>query len=56
MRESLLAQDRSLRGVLKQLDVCYVDQTGMLDADPQLRSFFDLDTPQDVVMALNGVK
>lgn len=56
MRESLLTQDKSLRGVLKQLDVCYVDQTGMLDADPHLRSFFDLDTPQDVVMALNGVK
>jgi molybdenum cofactor guanylyltransferase len=54
MRESLLMQDKSLRGVLKQLDVCYVDQTGMLDADPQLRSFFDLDTPQDVVMALNS--
>jgi molybdopterin-guanine dinucleotide biosynthesis protein A len=56
MRESLLTQDKSLRGVLKQLDVCYVDQTGMLDADPHLRSFFDLDTPQDIVMALNGVK
>jgi molybdenum cofactor guanylyltransferase len=52
MRESLLTQDKSLRGVLKQLDVCYVDQTGMLDADPQLRSFFDLDTPQDVAHAL----
>jgi molybdopterin-guanine dinucleotide biosynthesis protein A len=52
MRESLLTQDKSLRGVLKQLDVCYVDQTGMLDADPHLRSFFDLDTPQDVAHAL----
>ena len=52
MRESLLTQDKSLRGVLKQLDVCYVDQTGMLDADPHLRSFFDLDTPQDVARAL----
>lgn len=52
MRENLTAQDGSLRGVLKRLDVCYVDEAEMLDADPHLRSFFDLDTPQDVVQAM----
>ena len=56
MRESLSMQDKSLRRALQMLDVCYVDQAGMLEADPQLRSFFDLDTPQDVENALRGVK
>jgi hypothetical protein len=28
----------------------------MLQADPQLRSFFDLDTPQDVAAAMNQEK
>lgn len=56
MRASLAAQQNSLRGVLKQLSVRYVDEAEMLDADPQLSSFFDLDTPQDVADALNGVK
>lgn len=56
MRASLLTQDRSLRGVLRKLDVCYVDQAGLLAADPELDSFFDLDTPQDVVTAMHGVK
>lgn len=56
MRASLLTQDRSLRGVLRKLDVCYVDQAGLLEADPRLDSFFDLDTPQDVATALHGVK
>jgi molybdopterin-guanine dinucleotide biosynthesis protein A len=56
MRASLAAQRKSMLGILKQLDVCYVDEAEMLDADPQLRSFFDLDTPQDVAVALNGVE
>jgi molybdenum cofactor guanylyltransferase len=56
MRESLTTQDKSLRGVLRMLDVCYVDQAGLQDADPQLRSFVDLDTPQDVEAALHGVR
>jgi len=56
MQENLAMQQKSLRNVLQQLDVCYVDEAEMLDADPQLRSFFDLDTPQDVAAALNGVK
>ncbi len=41
----------SLRAVLEKLDVCYVDEAEMLAADPGLRSFFDLDTPQDVARA-----
>ncbi len=42
---------RSLRTVLEQLKVCYVEEAELLAADPDLRSFFDLDTPQDVVTA-----
>ena len=53
LRASLAAQQNSLRGVLKQLDVRYVDEAEMLEADPHLRSFFDLDTPQDVAQAMN---
>jgi molybdopterin-guanine dinucleotide biosynthesis protein A len=47
---------RSLRAALEQLQVRYVDETELLKADPALRSFFDLDTPQDVATALQGVK
>lgn len=54
LRASLAARQNSLRGVLKQLDVRYVDEAGMRQADPLLRSFFDLDTPQDVAAALHG--
>jgi molybdopterin-guanine dinucleotide biosynthesis protein A len=56
LRASLAAQQKSLCGVLKQLDVRYVDEAEMLEADPQLRSFFDLDTPQDVAAAMNQEK
>ncbi|HEU0233831.1 MAG TPA: molybdenum cofactor guanylyltransferase [Gallionella sp.] len=56
LRASLAAQQKGLRSVLKQLDVRYVDETEMLAADPLLRSFFDLDTPQDFEVATNGVK
>lgn len=56
LQASLAARQNSLRGVLQQLDVRYVDEAEMLQADPQLRSFFDLDTPQDVAVAMNGVK
>lgn len=41
----------SLQAVLERLDVCYVDEAEMLAVDPGLRSFFDLDTPQDVALA-----
>lgn len=47
MRANLAAGDRSLRGVLEKLDVRYVSEAELRECDPQLRSFFDLDTPQD---------
>lgn len=53
LRTSLTAQQKDLRGVLQHLDVRYVDEAEMLEADPHLRSFFDLDTPQDVAQAMN---
>ena len=56
LRASLAAQQKGLRGILKQLDVRYVGEAEMLEADPHLRSFFDLDTPQDVEAAMNGVR
>ena len=54
MRASLALGDKSLLGALKLLDVCYVDENDLLRADPQLRSFFDLDTPQDVAIAISS--
>ncbi len=47
MRANLAAGDKSLRGVLQKLEVRYVSEAELRDADPQLRSFLDLDTPQD---------
>lgn len=41
----------SLREFLAGLEVCYVDEAEM-QADDR-RSFFDLDTPQDVALAIN---
>lgn len=57
IRALLLAGGKnSLRAILEQLQVRYVDEAELLKADPALRSFFDLDTPQDVAVAINGVK
>lgn len=53
MRAVLSLGERSLQGALKQLHVYYVDEVELLQADPKLRSFFDVDTPQDVVIAQN---
>lgn len=52
--EALLASEgkRSLRAALEQLNVCYVDESALRVADPGLRSFFDLDTPQDLAAAM----
>ncbi|MBK9161240.1 MAG: molybdenum cofactor guanylyltransferase [Nitrosomonadales bacterium] len=47
MRARLAGEDRSLRGVLRELDVRYVEEAELREWDPQLRGFFDLDTPQD---------
>lgn len=45
---------QSLRALLERLDVCYVDEAQLKEFDPQLRSFFDLDTPADVAAVSNG--
>ena len=44
--------NNSLRSVLEQLRVCYVDESELLKADPGLHSFFDLDTPDDMEKAI----
>ena len=55
LQSSLAAGNQSLIAALKTLDVRYVEADELLAFDPQLRSFFDLDTPQDVVLA-EGMK
>lgn len=45
---------RSLRAALERLNVCYVGESELLAADPGLRSFFDLDTPDDLAAARQG--
>ena len=56
--QDILKRDgkHSLRVLLEKLQVRYVSEEQMLAVDPQLRSFFDLDTPQDVAIAMNEVK
>ncbi len=51
MRANLATGDKSLRGALEKLDVRYVSEAELRECDPQLRSFFDLDTPQDLQAA-----
>ena len=55
LQSSLANGNKSLIGALKNLDVRYVNAAELVQFDPQLRSFFDLDTPQDVVIA-EGMK
>ncbi len=43
----------SMRAAFEQLQVCYVDESALLKADPGLRSFFDLDTRDDMEKAKN---
>lgn len=45
----------SLRALLDTLQARYVNESEMLEADPELASFFDLDTPQDVAQAMSRV-
>jgi molybdopterin-guanine dinucleotide biosynthesis protein A len=45
----------SFRALLDRIRVCYVSEEQMQAVDPRLRSFFDLDTPQDVARAMNKV-
>jgi len=47
--------NKSLQAVLKRLDVCYVEESQLQSVDPCLRSFLDLDTPQDMAAALHGM-
>jgi len=42
------AGKHSLRAALERLNVCYVDQSRLQESDPELRSFVDLDTPQEL--------
>ncbi|TAJ79836.1 MAG: molybdenum cofactor guanylyltransferase [Gallionellaceae bacterium] len=55
LQNSLASGNKSMVGALKSLDVRYVGADELLQFDPQLRSFFDLDTPQDVAIA-EGMK
>lgn len=43
----------SIRALFGQLRVRYVDESALLTADPALRSFRDLDTPEDIETAQN---
>ena len=42
---------RSLRAALDSVASRYVEADELAVADPELRSFFDLDTPHDVELA-----
>jgi molybdopterin-guanine dinucleotide biosynthesis protein A len=42
---------KSVRALLEQLRVRYVDESKLLPVDPGLRSFRDIDTPQDIEAA-----
>lgn len=55
LQNSLANGNKSLIGALKDLDIHYVSAEELVRHDPQLHSFFDLDTPQDVALA-EGMK
>ncbi len=44
---------RSLRAALERLQVAYVHAADLIAADPDLDSFVDLDTPEDLAKAIN---
>jgi len=44
---------RGLRAALERLDVCLVHEDDIRAADPGLRGFIDLDTPEDLAAAKN---
>lgn len=50
------ARRRSLRAALETIATRYVDEPELLAADPDLQSFFDLDTPQDLAAATRLVR
>jgi molybdopterin-guanine dinucleotide biosynthesis protein A len=41
----------SFRALLEKIRVCFVSESQLFAVDPQLRSFFDLDTPEDLARA-----
>lgn len=51
LRANLALGNKSLVGTLKTMEVSYVDEGELLNSDPLLHSFFDLDTPQDFLVA-----
>lgn len=51
MRATLALGDKSMSGAIRNLNVSYVDETRMLSSETALRSFIDLDTPQDWAQA-----
>ncbi len=53
MRKCFAMGDKSIRGVLTNLIVRYVNATELRGSDPHLNSFFDLDTPYDLAQAKN---
>lgn len=55
LQQSLDDGNKSLIGAVKTLDVRYVTADELLQCDPQQRSFFDLDTLQDLALA-EGMK
>ena len=49
IRATLAGQGKhSLRAALERLNVCLIEEDALESADPGLRSFIDLDTPEDV--------
>jgi molybdopterin-guanine dinucleotide biosynthesis protein A len=45
----------SLRALLDQCAVCYVQEAELRAADHELHSFFDLDTPEDLALAIGNL-
>lgn len=55
LQHSLAHGNKSLIGAINDLDVRFVVADELIQFDPQLRSFFDLDAPEDVTRA-EGMK
>jgi molybdopterin-guanine dinucleotide biosynthesis protein A len=51
LRHNLAIGNKRLISAMSELDVRYVAADELIIFDPQLHSFFDLDTPQDVALA-----
>lgn len=51
LRAHLALGNRNLLGALRSMEVSCVDEDDLRKVDPSMRSFFDLDTPQDLLRA-----